>query len=276
MKTPKQNTKPSLISAFKKQIPSSQAQQTKLMKNSYLIRSSAFSVALLAVSFLASNSARAAVVAMIDPKIPSAGSGVKDITHELGFSSSDMQTLITTTNDLTMAGVLDSEGTWPDPGAGTFENEIGVLSGKITGATRYGRQGNIDVSASGSRWGYVESTETWTPDVLYIGPYSNAGLTHFGLITSSITNRDRLTVTVTYSDATTESLAGVKDQTNWLGFHKDGEIITSIQLDDNNQATSFTWANYDDVSLVFSVPEPSSTALLGLGGLALVLRRKRS
>jgi hypothetical protein len=274
MKTPKQNTKPSLISAFKKQIPSSQAQQTKLMKNSYLIRSSAFSVALLAVSFLASNSARAAVVAMIDPKMPSAGSGAKDITHEDGtFSSTAMQTLITTTNDLTLAGVLDSEGTFD---GGDFSNDTGALSDKITGATRYGRQGSIDVSASGSRWGYVESTETWTPDVLYIGPYSNAGLTHFGLITSSITNRDRLTVTVTYSDATTESLAGVKDQTNWLGFHKDGEIITSIQLDDNNQATSFTWANYDDVSLVFSVPEPSSTALLGLGGLALVLRRKRS
>ena len=81
---------------------------------------------------------------------------------------------------------------------------------------------------------------------------------------------------MTYSDATTESETGVAGQTNWLGFHKDGEIITSIQLDDNNQATTFTWANYDDVSLVFSVPEPSSTALLGLGGLALVLRRKRS
>ena len=273
MKTPKQNTKPSLISAFKKQIPSSQPQQTKLMKNSYLIRSSAFSVALLAVSFLASNSARAAVVAMIDPKT-SAGSGVKDITHELGFSSSDMQTLITTTNDLTMAGVLDAEGT----GGGNFSWETGALSDKISGATRYGRDDGSAFAASGVRVGFVASggNETWTPDVLYIGPNSNAGLTHFGLITSSITNRDRLTVTVTYSDATTESLAGVKDQTNWLGFHKDGEIITSIQLDDNNQATSFTWANYDDVSLVFSVPEPSSTALLGLGGLALVLRRKRS
>ena len=259
MKTPKQNTKPGLISAFKKQIPSSQAQQTKLMKSSYLIRSSAFSVALLAFSFLASNSARAAVVAMIDV------GGVVDIDTDLGsLTKDDMQTLITTTNDLTMAGVLDSEGTWPAPGAGTFENEIGALSDKITGTTRYGRVGGTAKFASGVRWGYVES-ETWTPD---------AGLTHFGLITTTATNNDRLIVTVTYSDASTEALLGVAGETNWMGFHKDGERITSIQLTES--ATGGVFANYDDVSLVFAVPEPSSTALLGLGGLALVLRRKRS
>ena len=271
MKTPKQNTKPGLISAFKKQIPSSQAQQTKLMKNSYLIRSSAFSVALLAVSFIASNSARAAVVAMIDV------GGVVDIDTDLGsLTKDDMQTLITTTNDLTMAGVLDSEGTWPGVGAGTFENEIGALSDKITGAERYGRTGGAGQYASGSRWGFIPSAEneTWTPDVLYIGPNSNAGLTHFGLITTTATNNDRLIVTVTYSDASTEALLGVAGETNWMGFHKDGEIITSIQLTES--ATGGVFANYDDVSLVFAVPEPSSTALLGLGGLALVLRRKRS
>jgi len=269
MKTPKQNTKPGLISAFKKQIPSSQAQQTKLMKNSYLIRSSAFSVALLAVSFIASNSARAAVVAMIDV------GGNVDITDELGtLSKLDMQTLITTTNDLTMAGVLDAEGSF---GSGDFSNDTGALSDKITGTTRYGRSGGAASKASGSRWGFisgVDGIETWTPDVLYNGPYGNAGLTHFGLITTAASGNDRLTVTVFYSDATTEGLTGVVGETNWMGFHKDGERITSIQLTES--ATGGVFANYDDVSLVFAVPEPSSTALLGLGGLALVLRRKRS
>mgnify|MGYP003862755977 FL=1 len=238
------------------------------MKNSYLIRSSAFSVALLAFSFIASNSARAAVVAMID------GGGVVDIDNDLGsLSSSDMQTLITTTNDLTMAGVLDAEGTF---GAGDFSNDTGALSDKITGTTRYGRTGTPDQYASGSRWGFIPSAEneTWTPDVLYIGPNSNAGLTHFGLITTTATNNDRLIVTVTYSDASTEALAGVAGETNWMGFHKDGEIITSINV--TSPSAGGVFANYDDVSLVFSVPEPSSTALLGLGGLALVLRRKRS
>ena len=269
MKTPKQNTKPGLISAFKKQIPSSQAQQTKLMKNSYLIRSSAFSVALLAVSFIASNSARAAVVSMIDV------GGVVDIDTDLGsLTKDDMQTLITTTNDLTMAGVLDSEGV-PDAN-GDFSQDTGALSDKITGTTRYGRSGGAASKASGSRWGYVLSAgnETWTPDVLYIGPNSNAGLTHFGLITTTATNNDRLIVTVTYSDASTEALLGVAGETNWMGFHKDGEIITSINV--TSPSAGGVFANYDDVSLVFSVPEPSSTALLGLGGLALVLRRKRS
>ena len=260
MKTPKQNTKPGLISAFKKQIPSSQAQQTKLMKNSYLIRSSAFSVALLAVSFIASNSARAAVVAMIDV------GGNVDITDELGtLSKLDMQTLITTTNDLTMAGVLDAEGSFDD---GDFSNDTGALSDKITGTTRYGRSGGAASKASGSRWGFIsgaDGTETWTPDY---------NLTHFGLITSAASGNDRLTVTVFYSDATTEGLTGVVGETNWMGFHKDGEIITSINV--TSPSAGGVFANYDDVSLVFSVPEPSSTALLGLGGLALVLRRKRS
>jgi hypothetical protein len=268
MKTPKQNTKPGLVSAFKKQIPSSQAQQTKLTKNSYLIRSSAFSVALLAVSFIASNSARAAVVAMIDV------GGAVGIENDLGsLSSSDMQTLITTTSDLTMAGVLDAEGTF---GSGDFSNDTGALSDKITGTTRYGRTGGTGQYASGSRWGFIPSAgnETWTPDVLYIGPNSNAGLTHFGLITTTQSNNDRLIVTVTYSDASTEGLEGVAGETNWMGFHKDGEIITSIQV--TSPSAGGVFANYDDVSLVFSVPEPSSTALLGLGGLALVLRRKRS
>jgi len=257
MKTPKQNTKPGLISAFKKQIPSSQAQQTKLMKNSYLIRSSAFSVALLAVSFIASNSARAAVVAMIDV------GGNVDITDELGtLSKLDMQTLITTTNDLTMAGVLDAEGSF---GSGDFSNDTGALSDKITGTTRYGRTPTAaHVTASGDQFGYVSIGETWTPD---------AGLTHFGLITTPVGTSDgRLFVTVTYSDATTESLEGVLTQTNWMGFHQAGQTITSIALSEGGGAI---FANYDDVSLVF-VPEPSSTALLGLGGLALVLRRKRS
>lgn len=36
---------------------------------------------------------------------------------------------------------------------------------------------------------------------------------------------------------------------------------------------AFPTRNFDNLTL--SVPEPSSTALLGLGGLALMLRRKR-
>ena len=40
--------------------------------------------------------------------------------------------------------------------------------------------------------------------------------------------------------------------------------------------TIFGSAGNNDALLIITVPEPSSTALLGLGGLALMLRRKRS
>ena len=201
-------------------------------------------------------SSQAAVVATIDV------GGPKNITNELGsFSSSAMQTLITTTADLTLAGVLDSEGTFA---AGDFSQDSGALSDKITGTVRYGRADNQASAASGSRYGFVSVGETWTPD---------AGLTHFGLITTPFANNDgRLTVTVTYSDATIAGATGVNGQTNWMGFHKAGQTITSIAL---SEGTGGLFGNYDDVSLVF-VPEPSSAALLlGLGSIALVLRRRK-
>ena len=71
-------------------------------------------------------------------------------------------------------------------------------------------------------------------------------------------------------------------QNNWV---EDDYVFFTLKLDtapnfiagaDLNQNTIFGSAPDNDSLLIITVPEPSSTALLGLGGLALMLRRKRS
>jgi hypothetical protein len=171
-----------------------------------------------------------------------------------------MQSLITSVGDLDLAGVLDAEGSFTP---GNFSNDSGALATKITGALRYGRDDGTAAKASGSRWGFVNGgPETWTPD---------AGLTHFGLITTPSSAGNLLTVGVTYSDGSTDSeTATVLGSASWIGFHNPGQTITSIQVSEVAQGP---FGNYDDVSLVF-IPEPSSAVLLATGLFGLVCRRR--
>lgn len=187
--------------------------------------------------------------------------GDVDIAVELGtLSSAAMQSVITTTGDLTIAGVLDGEGTF---GAGNFSNDSGALAAKITGATRYGRADGVDLKASGTRWGFVNGSEVWTPD---------AGLTHFGLITSATAPNNQVTVTATFSDSSTATATATPGAgATWIGFHDPTLTITSIEVSDPSGGA---FGNYDDVALVF-VPEPSSVVLAGLALAGLGLRRKR-
>lgn len=56
-----------------------------------------------------------------------------------------------------------------------------------------------------------------------------------------------------------------------------GTGVQAVRIIANNTATSGTGTVFREIDIigVASVPEPSSTALLGLGGLALILRRRR-
>jgi hypothetical protein len=83
-------------------------------------------------------------------------------------------------------------------------------------------------------------------------------------------------------DATGQSNLLSYLQTNWV---EDDYVFFTLKLDtapsfiagaDANQNTIFGFPGDNDSLLTVAVPEPSSTALLGLGGLALMLRRKRS
>ena len=203
------------------------------------------------------NHSSGAVVSVID-----AGGDV-DITTELGsFSSSDMEALILATNNPAIAGVLDSEGSF---NPGDFSNDDGPLSDKITGASRYGRGDGVASKASGARWGFISgaAAEIWTP---------SAGLTHLGLITTPAVASNELTVTVTFDDLTTSAITATAAQnTSWIGFHEAGKTITQVSL---AEVEGGSFANYDDVSLVF-IPEPSISTLTVLSLVGLCGYRKR-
>ena len=81
-----------------------------------------------------------------------------------------------------------------------------------------------------------------------------------------------LTVTANFSGGGSDNFSTSTSGHYFIGFvAPSGESITSVTLQEQAGGAFF---GYDDVSFV-SVPEPSSTALLGLGGLALMLRRRK-
>jgi len=54
-----------------------------------------------------------------------------------------------------------------------------------------------------------------------------------------------------------------------------GSGIDGVRFDFGNPGLNWTWYREFDVEGTATVPEPSSAALLGLGGLALILRRRK-
>lgn len=108
----------------------------------------------------------------------------------------------------------------------------------------------------------VNGIRTFTPDI--------------PLLTVAIFNTDRNdagripTLQVTYLDTSTASTSGANADDTY--FHAlsgtAANPIVSFSLDQNN------YVRYDDLAFV-AVPEPASTALFGLGGLAFLLRRRR-
>lgn len=210
---------------------------------------SSTSLALSSLLTLSSPSLLAEVVSVIDE------GGDVDVSIELGsFGLEEMRRLITATNDLEIAGVLNGEGAFA---AGNFSRETAALAQKITGASRYGREDGVATKASGSRWGFVNGSETWTPD---------PGLSHLGLITTPASATNPLTVTVTYSDASTDSVtASDFGVTAWIGFHEPGKTITSIEVSD---PLGGAFGNYDDLSLAFVEVAPPPASAVELTALA--------
>lgn len=84
-------------------------------------------------------------------------------------------------------------------------------------------------------------------------------------------------------DATTDGIASLDAsgqtilanwlQTNWV---EDEWVFISLKPDNTNMFGSNNLYNFSDSTLVVTtVPEPSSAALLGLGGIALLMRRRK-
>lgn len=67
------------------------------------------------------------------------------------------------------------------------------------------------------------------------------------------------------------TISGSLTEAEFLGLGSTHFYFTAQQFDNSSLVTTFSEASID----VTSVPEPSSAALLGLGGLALILRRRK-
>jgi len=83
-------------------------------------------------------------------------------------------------------------------------------------------------------------------------------------------------------DAGTKTLADTSEQTGLAALVQLSYTVTAADISDGRDhiiyeySNSVNWGETADVTLgVTAVPEPSSAALLGLGGFALILRRRK-
>ena len=228
----------------------------------------------------------AAITLVIDP-VGGEQDGIEfDTTTAAGtISQADMQAALTAAG-ASRAGVFDMTGMtgssnskWTDTGG----IEINSSNSNIRSNTTHGSV----MATSGVNHGWFITGMTLTFDVSSVT--NGIGVTHFGLVhipwTSGGAFVDGLDMTANFSGGGSASLnsdaaeavhptGALGDWDTWFGFEAPtGETITSVNI--TKQGLNNNWIAVDDVSYIVAVPEPSSTALLGLGGLALILRRRK-
>ena len=166
------------------------------------------------------------------------------------ISLADLQALITARGDRTTAGVFDSENV---AGAGNLtaaEPDYAAAKFTLTGMARYGRNDAAAASAttSGSRFGFVNGTETWT-----LGSRTSNGVTHFGATFSNWGSGALLTTVVaTFSDDSTSTFTSTATSGQWVfvGFQAPGALtIKSVTVTENSAGN---WLGFDDVAVVLA------------------------
>lgn len=194
------------------------------------------------------------------------------------ISLADLQSQVTATGDLSKAGILSGETA--GDALTTIATELTGASATFTfsGPNRYSRNDAVAAlsATSGSRFGLIAGSNNWSLGSSTPGE----GVTHFGAIFygfASTGSANLVSVTATFSDlsSTVYNATASAQEYSFVGFKAPaGEFITDINIVETNGGD---WLGYDDVTIVsgVAVPEPSSTALLGLGGLGLLLRRKK-
>ena len=205
---------------------------------------------------------------------------------------------VQTTTDL--AGTAAQAGWDLVDGDRALPTISGVVDGVTITVTGVGRSAGGD----GGSYTVVNHTDGDLDNLLRGGRITNSAATDITLTLEGLADGDYLITT--YHHATFDLSDGILDYdvnlTDANGtdvlVHDDlaishGTSVTTADL--AAPVTAFTVSGGNDVSLTFAgvtftasdmlvlngfelsaVPEPSSTALLGLGGLALALRRRRS
>lgn len=246
---------------------------------------------LIAISIGAILPSYAAVTLTIDP-VGGEQDGVEfdTVTGAETLSMADMQAAVINASP-GMSGVFDMENT-----ATITNNRIGDAAftsfAVITNVTtNVADHGSIQAT-SGENAMWIRQTTDLTFD---LGTTGSSGVTAFGFVNTPWRDGGGLVfdldVTATFSGGGTTTLttdeaeaflvinptAGNGTYDTWFGFQAPaGETITSVLLTEAD--ASGNWSGADDMAFVLepvNIPEPSSTALLGLGAVALIFRRRK-
>ncbi len=180
-----------------------------------------------------------------------------------------------TNGDFSLPDVGDSDG-----------NNISKPTG-WSGSGNYRAYKNTDGIGGDATNQYVRARDTGDRNLWQRGSI-DAGTTSLlleGWFGSDDTDNATVTLTL-YSDAgyTTEydSVTATTKATGWnqiggasgLSIDVDTAVAWQVRLDYDNVSSSYAASRFDDLTLT-AVPEPSSAALIGLGGVALILRRRK-
>jgi hypothetical protein len=229
--------------------------------------------AICLLATICSSIAPAAIVSTIDPV-----GGDKDVTVDMvtsgtRISKADMQSLITSINDLTQAAVFNADsfnngtGAPDNSSARDFSSEgtaYDNLVFNMSGITRYARSDAVGTSSVNGI--YVSGTQTIT-----LTPDSGYRISHFGMThIATASALDTITVTVNFSGGGNDvfnAAGSAGAPAYWLGFVAPaGQSITSVVIVDS---AGGAFANFDDVAVIATatIPEPSS---IGLSAMLLI------
>jgi len=215
--------------------------------------------------------ARASLVTTLNPR----GRAIAAETATGGafISLADFQALLTLRNDPANAGVFDSENVASAGALASVEPDYATANFTISGAARYGRNDASvgDSATSGSRFGFVNGSETWTFGSKTANGVSHVGALFYNWSTGGSANLVSVTATFDDNSTATYNATAATQQYSFVGFAAPpGRTIATIQI---LETAGGDWVMYDDVAVVL-VPEPTSTALFALG-LLLLFRLRR-
>lgn len=241
------------------------------MKQNKPIKTSMSLAAAMGTIALSVSSANAAVTAAFTTEAPN--------------SSSDHNGAI----DAIVGDLLETEGSVAGEGSvGDASRHVtaSTFNGKIsTGVANGGNGGDPNADNAGGYWttdSFVEfDLDTTTNTLGYDISLINIIQKGDGFRPSINVAVSLRTVGGSFVEIHDTGAVGTASNVNEVELTEDngaallGSGIDGVRFDFGNPGLNWTWYREFDVVGTATVPEPSTTALLGLGGLALILRRRK-